>query len=78
MYWITVNGQVDATREQRKLSQVISGLQGYVYDGMIIRVSSINDDANAAMHLEMDFVRALYQAMPRAARLQFFGKGVAA
>lgn len=78
MYWITTNGEVASDRESRKLVQVRAGLAGLVYDGMIVRVSTINDDVAAARALETEFLASLYAAQAEGVRTQFFGMGVAA
>ena len=75
MYWITTNGVVSTERNSRKLSQVQAGLKGLIYDGMIIRVSTINEDTNAARLLEADFLSKLSQSQTPANRAQIFGKG---
>ena len=77
MYWITTNGMVGTERNTRKLNQVQAGLQGLIYDGMIIRVSTINEDTSAARQLETDFLSKLNQAQSPANRAQMFGKSPA-
>lgn len=77
MYWITTNGMVGTERNTRKLNQVQAGLQGLIYDGMIIRVSTINEDTSAARLLETDFLSKLNQAQSPANRAQMFGKSPA-
>ncbi|KJV26043.1 hypothetical protein VI06_17410 [Aquitalea magnusonii] len=76
MYWITTNGVVSTERNSRKLNQVQAGLKGLIYDGMIIRVSTINEDTNAARLLEADFLSKLSQSQTPANRAQIFGKGM--
>ena len=75
LYWITTNGMVGTERNSRKLNQVQAGLKGLIYDGMIVRVSTINEDTSAARELETDFLSKLSQAQTPSNRAQMFGKG---
>jgi EpsI family protein len=63
-YWLTLGETVAATRTQRKLRQMEYGLRGIVPDGMLVRVSSIDPDAERAFAVQHSFLEALALAIP--------------
>ncbi|MBX3600234.1 MAG: EpsI family protein [Rubrivivax sp.] len=63
-YWLTLGETVAATRTQRKLRQMEYGLRGIVPDGMLVRVSSIDADAERAFGIQQAFLEGLASAVP--------------
>ena len=56
-YWMTMGDEVVTSRFARLLMQVTTGLtQGAVPDGIVVRVSSIDNDANAGYALHQRFL----------------------
>lgn len=63
-YWLTLGETVAATRTERKLAQMRYGLKGMIPDGMLVRVSSIDRDADRAFQLQARFLDQLIRAIP--------------
>lgn len=63
-YWLTLGETVAATRTDRKLAQMRYGLRGLVPDGMLVRVSSIDRDADRAFETHAAFLRDMAAALP--------------
>jgi EpsI family protein len=63
-YWLTLGESVAADRTQRKLAQMRYGLKGWIPDGMLIRISSIDRDAQHAFAVQDSFAAALVSAVP--------------
>jgi EpsI family protein len=63
-YWLTLGETVAATRTARKLAQMRYGLKGMIPDGMLVRVSSIDRDADRAFQLQARFLDQLIAAIP--------------
>jgi EpsI family protein len=65
-YWLTLGETVAATMTQRKWAQMRYGLRGQVPDGMLIRVSTIDREAERAFGVQEAFVRSILAAVPTA------------
>ncbi|MBA2722749.1 MAG: EpsI family protein [Methylibium sp.] len=65
-YWLTLGETVAATRMQRKLQQVRFGLRGWIPDGMLVRVSTIDTDATHGFAVQYDYLRSLAASVPAA------------
>jgi EpsI family protein len=72
-YWLTLGETVAATRTDRKIQQMRYGLRGLIPDGMLVRVSTIDRDAEHAFAVQDDFLRALAVAIPEAQRARVLG-----
>ena len=73
-YWRLLGEQVVADEVKFKLDQVAAGLRGRgIDDGLLVRVSSLGVDADAAWRLQAAFVQALDQAQNEAQRLRTTG-----
>ena len=77
-YWVTLGKSASIPGLTRKLDQMKFGLQGWIMDGMLMRVSSISPDqtvtsTEAAQALQDEFIHDLAQAMPAEQRSRFFG-----
>jgi EpsI family protein len=59
-YWMRVGDDVISSGLSQQLSRIKHGLQGYIPDGVLFRVSSYSPDAALAYALQEDFVRALF------------------
>lgn len=73
-YWITLDESASLPGVGRKLRQLQYGLQGQIADGMVVRVSNIGADANAAYPLHDRFIQDLHAAMPEALKARYFGR----
>ncbi len=72
-YWIVVGDEVVTSGTQQKLAQLRYGLRGEIPDGMLVRVSSIGNDAEAAYALQSGFVNDLVRAIEPTARSRVVG-----
>lgn len=73
-YWITVGDHVTTTGTQQKLTQLSYSTRGFIPDGMLVRVSSIGTDIEAAFRLQNDFVGAMLKSIPTNKRSLVGGK----
>jgi EpsI family protein len=72
-YWITIGNSVPRTSFERKLEQLHYGLTGKIPDGMLVRISSINSNDEAAYQDQAEFVKALLSSMPAEDRERIMG-----
>lgn len=76
-FWFVVGEHIAITGQQQKIAQLRYGLRGIIPDGMLVRVSSIDPDAEAAYRLQARFIADMRTAMPQPARLRVFGSALA-
>lgn len=67
-YWMTVGELPALPGIQRKLAQLRYGLRGEIADGMLIRISSLDDNPQNAFTLHASFITALQDALPQSLR----------
>ncbi len=73
-YWRLLGDQVVADEAKFKLDQVAAGLRGRgIDDGLLVRVSSLGTDAEAAWRLQAAFIQALDRAQDDAQRRRTTG-----
>lgn len=72
-YWIVVGDQAVTSGSGMKMVQLRYGVQGLIPDGLLIRVSSLDRDADAAFKQHEEFVRALMASIPPSLRLRLLG-----
>lgn len=77
-YWVTLNEEASTPGLDRKLQQLRYGLQGYIVDGMLMRVSSLTDPSESSggkpdYRLHDQFIADLEKAMTPGFRPRFFG-----
>lgn len=73
-YWVTVGDKATLPGVERKLSQLAYGLTGKIPDGMLVRVSSINLQNDAAYRLQEKFIGDMLQSMDAKDRLRVAGR----
>lgn len=73
-YWITVGDRVAVSGTQQKLAQLAYTTKGVVPDGMLVRVSSIDNNNTKAFAMHQQFVSALAAGMAPSNRAQVMGK----
>lgn len=71
IYWTRVGNQVPASWRQQKLAVAEQNLKGLIPDAILVRVSTVNDDAEAALANIDEFVRAMLQSIPPSRRSVF-------
>lgn len=72
-YWITLGDEVPEGGIRWKLTQIKYGLTGKIPDGLLFRVSSIQDDDRAAYATQGTFINDLLNAMPARDRVKLAG-----
>lgn len=72
-YWLTVGNQVTAFGSAQRWVTIQHGLRGEVPDGVLVRVSSIDDDVTAAFITQEQFARAMLAALQPAQRERLIG-----
>jgi EpsI family protein len=72
-YWVTLNDTAVLPGIRRKLAQIRLGLEGVIPDGMLVRVSTIGEDASAGFALQERFLQGLQRNLPAALRPRYFG-----
>lgn len=73
-YWVVVGEKIALSGLEQKLAQMRYGLKGLIADGMLVRISSIDDDMAHAHGLQAAFIAELAEAIPAAARPRVFGE----
>lgn len=63
-YWITVGERVTTTGPQQKLAQLSYSTRGVVPDGMLVRVSSIDNDESRAFVIQQQFIQQMAAGLP--------------
>ena len=71
IYWTRVGNEVPACWRQQKLAVAEQNLRGLIPDAILVRVSTVNDDAEAALATIDEFVRAMLQSIPPSRRSVF-------
>ena len=71
IYWTRVGNEVPASWRQQKLAVAEQNLRGLIPDAILVRVSTVNDDAEAALATIDEFVRAMLQSIPPSRRSVF-------
>lgn len=72
-YWIVVGDQAVTSGSGMKRVQLRYGLRGQIPDGVLVRISSLDRDAEAAWALHASFVRALGASLAPDVRQRLFG-----
>jgi EpsI family protein len=72
-YWLIIGEDVALPGIRRKLHQLRYGLRGEIPDGLLVRVSSLGRDHEAAWALHERFIDELLQALQPAARARLVG-----
>ncbi|WP_161784358.1 exosortase-associated protein EpsI, B-type [Aquabacterium sp. NJ1] len=72
-YWRLLGNEVIADEARFKLRQLSSGGAGGIPDGLLVRISSLDDDLPHAYKLQADFAQAMAQALTPAQRQRVLG-----
>lgn len=73
-YWVTLADTVALPGFSRKLQQLKFGLQGFIVDGMLVRISSLGENESAEFEMQAQFVKDLERAMSGEVKPRFFGR----
>ena len=72
-YWLTVGDQIIRTAMEKRMAQIRLGLTGQIPDGLLFRVSSIDNDAARGFAMQQKFTADMMAAVPERARKQLSG-----
>lgn len=75
-YWITVGERTTLSGTEQKLAQLAYTVRGVVPDGMLVRVSSIDADAQRAYRVHESFIVDLAGKLDAAVRPRVLGSAV--
>jgi EpsI family protein len=73
-YWVIVGDHVALSGTDQKLAQLSYSVRGLIPDGMLVRVSSIDNNYAEAYNLHQAFVTAMAQSLRADARPQVIGR----
>jgi len=71
IYWTRIGKRTPATWRQQKVAVAEQNLEGIIPDAILVRISTVDDDADAALARIDDFVRALLLSIPPSRRSVF-------
>ena len=72
-YWLTVGDQVIKSALDKRIAQIRLGLTGQIPDGLLFRISSIDNDEPRAFQMQQSFAAEMMAAVPAPARKQLSG-----
>lgn len=72
-YWATVGNKTVWKGLETKIEKLKYGLNGYIPDGMLFRVSTIGLDQEEAYNLQQTFINSILEAMLPKDRMRFSG-----
>lgn len=75
-YWAVVGGQLDNGNRPSLLRRITRSARPQRGDGLLVRVSSIDHDAERAYRLHADFAKAMLGALPANERARVIGAAV--
>jgi EpsI family protein len=72
-YWIKIGDKTFNSPFDRKMQRIKQALVGRIDSGMLIRISSINNNNELAYKEQEEFINAMLKAMPDSQRKQLIG-----
>lgn len=72
-YWTTLGDKAVRSGVDKKLKEIEYAMQGYIADGLLFRMSSIDPDTARAFELHQQFARDFLAAIPSDVRLRLSG-----
>ena len=64
VYWTRVGNEVPANWRDQKLAVAEQNLRGIIPDAILVRISTVSDDANVSVALIDQFIMAMLQSIP--------------
>jgi EpsI family protein len=68
LYWTRVGNAMPASWAEQRLAIAADNMKGYIPDGVLVRVSTVDPDARAAVSRLSNFVERLIGGMPSNSR----------
>ncbi len=72
-YWLTVGDQIIQSKFDRRIAEIRLGLTGQIPDGLLFRVSSIDNDDARGFAMQQKFTADMMAAVPGSTRKQLSG-----
>ena len=72
-YWLTVGDQIIRNQFDKRIAQIRLGLTGQIPDGLLFRISSIDNDSARAFAIQQQFAAQMMSAVPAETRRQLTG-----
>lgn len=72
-YWTTIGDKSVYNGVDKKIKEIQYAMQGYVADGLLFRLSSIDADSDRAFSLQQQFASELVNALPAESRQRLTG-----
>ncbi len=72
-YWLTVGDQIIDSSLDKRIAEIRLGLTGQIPDGLLFRISSIDNDPRRAFAMQQKFAADMMSAVPGQARKQLGG-----
>lgn len=73
-YWVLMGDEATISNTQRRMVSIRFGLQRLIPEGMLVRVSSISSDMDAAIVVHRQFLQDLVASLPPQERERVIGK----
>ena len=73
-YWVLMGDEATVSNTQRRMVAIRYGLHRLIPEGMLVRVSSINADKEAAYALHRVFINDLVAAVPESLKVRVVGR----
>lgn len=73
-YWVVVGEELALSGTEQKLAQLRYGVRGLIPDGLLMRVSTIGNDAPAAYKVHQQFLSDLHAVIQPALKARVFGQ----
>ena len=74
-YWLTVGDQIIKSKFDKRIAEIRLGLTGQIPDGLLFRISSIDNDTGRAFAMQQKFAADMLAAVPAVTRRQLSGLG---
>lgn len=72
-YWVRIGERIVRGNMEQGVARAKYGLSGYIPDGLLFRVSSIDNDIVSAFSIQQEFVSSFVNAIPATKQSIFFG-----
>jgi EpsI family protein len=72
-YWIVTGNKVVTSAIEQKMAQIGFGIRGFIPDGLLVRVSSIDRDTDRAFRTQQNFIQSIVTGMDEFQRAKVIG-----
>jgi EpsI family protein len=72
-YWITIGDEAVRNNTEKKIKEIQYAMKGYLADGLLFRLSSIDPDSERAFEIHQRFIQDLLQSLKQEDRKRLAG-----